>query len=110
MGRNKKVTGVKERAGLGQCAIIDEYRAQNCLFSFGLLGKARSHFSLGAPIHRRGSRAGIVLRSINSATASAGMRTARPQFTRGSLRRASQARIVATFKPNASAACLTVSN
>jgi hypothetical protein len=61
-------------------------------------------------VHLRGSRAGIVLRSIKSAMACAGMRTARPQFTRGSLRRDTQARIVETFKPSASAACWTVSS
>jgi hypothetical protein len=61
-------------------------------------------------VHRRSSRAGIVLRSINSATASAGIRTARPQFTRGSFLRSSQARIVAGLSASISLASLIESN
>jgi hypothetical protein len=52
---------------------------------------------------------GMVFRSINSWIAAAGMRTARPQFTRGSLRRTSHARSVAGFKPSAFAASSTES-
>jgi hypothetical protein len=47
---------------------------------------------------------------MNLSTASAGMRTARPQFTRGSLRRSSHARIVAGFTAKASLASLTLNN
>jgi len=61
-------------------------------------------------IHRRSSLAGMVFRSINWNTASAGMRTARPQFTRGSFRRSSQARIVAGFTAKTSLASLTLNN
>jgi len=58
----------------------------------------------------RSSRAGIVFRAINLLMASAGMRTARPQFTRGSLRRISHALTVAGFRPKASAVSDTESS
>ena len=51
----------------------------------------------------------MVLRSINSAIASAGIRTARPQFTRGSFRSTSHALTVEILTFNASAASATVS-
>src|SRR5207302_647592 len=63
----------------------------------------------GFEVHRRSSLAWIVLRSMNCAMASAGMRTARPQFTRGSLRLASHALTVQILTFNASAASATVS-
>jgi hypothetical protein len=61
-------------------------------------------------IHRRSSFAGIVFRSMNCAIASAGIRTARPQLTRGSFLRSSQARIVAGLSASSSLASLTESN
>lgn len=47
---------------------------------------------------------------MNCAIASSGMRTARPQFTRGSFRRNNHARIVAGFNAKASLASFTESN
>jgi hypothetical protein len=60
-------------------------------------------------VHPRSALAGIVLRAMNCAIASAGMRTARPQFTRGSFRLASHALTVEIFRFNASAVSATVS-
>jgi hypothetical protein len=65
----------------------------------------RLHFG----VHRRSSFAGMVFRSMNCATALAGTRTARPQFTRGSFLFASHARIVETFTFKAFAVSSTVS-
>jgi hypothetical protein len=53
---------------------------------------------------------GIVFSVINFSIASAGMRTARLQLTRGSFLRASHARIVAGFTAKTSLASITVSN
>jgi hypothetical protein len=64
----------------------------------------------GLQVHRRSSLAGTVLRSINCVIASAGMRTARPQFTRGSFLRDSQALIVAGLSASISLASLIESN
>ncbi len=60
--------------------------------------------------HRRSSLAGTVLRSMNCAIASAGMRTALPQLTRGSFRLASHARIVAGLTASISLASMMESN
>ena len=57
----------------------------------------------------RGSFAGTVLRSMNCAIASAGIRTARPQFTRGSFPLVSQLLTVEILTFNASAVSATVS-
>jgi hypothetical protein len=59
--------------------------------------------------HRCPSLAGIVLRSINCVIASAGMRTALPQLTRGSFLLNSHALTVETFRFNISAVSATVS-
>jgi hypothetical protein len=61
-------------------------------------------------VHRRSPRAGIVFSAMNFSTASRGMRTARPQFTRGNLRFTSQPRTVAGFTASISLASLTESN
>jgi len=58
---------------------------------------------------RRGSLSGIVFSAMNFSIASAGILTARPQFTRASLRLESHARTVETFRFKASATSATVS-
>jgi hypothetical protein len=62
-------------------------------------------------VHLRSTRIGTVFSAMNFSIASAGMRTALPQRTKGKfLRRRSQARRVAGFSPRAALASLIESN